>query len=90
MSYITDNEVFCMSYNSFNDLVNQCKIVDNKYLRMADVDISFISSNILSESVMYKNNMIPERSLVRFKFLEILIRLSYEKYYRNKLVDSPK
>lgn len=78
-----------MSYNTFNDLVNQCKIVDNKYLRMADVDISFISSNILSESVMYKNNMIPERSLVRFKFLEILIRLSYEKYYRNKLVDTP-
>jgi hypothetical protein len=78
MSYITENEVFCISYNTFIDLVNQSKIVDNKYLRMADVDISFISSNILSESVMYKNNTIPERSLVRFKFLEILIRLSYE------------
>jgi hypothetical protein len=24
MSYITENEVFCMSYNTFTDLVNQC------------------------------------------------------------------
>lgn len=54
-------------------------MVDNKTLRLADLDLEFIATKAVSFS--HKRN--PERALVRHNWIEIFVRLCQTKYVKN-------
>lgn len=54
-------------------------MIDGKTLRLTDVDLKFIATN--SSEIRGPRN--PERALVRFQFMEILVRLAEDKYMKN-------
>lgn len=53
-------------------------MVDNKFLKLKDVDLNYVATN----SVKEKNYLNPERNLVRYQFMEILVRIAVDKYYK--------
>ena len=53
-------------------------MVDKETLKLADVDIEFISTN-----AGMKNKMLdPERQIVRYELLEILVRVGIQKFHK--------
>ena len=56
--------------------------MDNEYLKLADVDIKFVAT--VSDKEFKSNPRNPDRGIVRHQFLEALVRLAEEKYYRSK------
>lgn len=55
--------------------------VDSQTLKSNDVDLEYVAANSIRAD--YPN--FPDRSLIRFKFLEAIIRLSIDKYYKSKI-----
>ena len=51
---------------------------------MKDIDLKFVATNGVNSLDYKDNSMVPDKVLVRFKFLEILIRLVEAKYIDNK------
>jgi hypothetical protein len=54
--------------------------VDGKNLTVQDIDLKFITTNASTQNEFKGNLMVPERGLIRFRFLEILIRLADVRY----------
>ena len=57
--------------------MQQCKVPDHNTCELKDLDTIFIATNVqmLRRS---KNDRNPDRSLVRFEFLEIVIRVAVQ------------
>ena len=49
------------------------------------MDLTFITTNSISGADWKSSSMVPERGLVRFQFLEAVVRLSDEKFKKNGL-----
>ena len=60
-------------------------LVDYKSLKLSDIDLEFVSTKA-GGGHKYEN--FPERQLVRFQFLELLVRLSITKYFKSKIEKS--
>jgi hypothetical protein len=82
----TNNGVPSIGSNTFGDCVNSFNIVDGDLLKLSYLDIEFISTNASGDKT---NHLCPERALCRYKFLELLYRLSIKKYISNKVMESP-
>ena len=52
--------------------------MDNKSLNLTDVDIELVST----VSGVAKQYLNPERQIVRYQFMEVLVRLANTKFYR--------
>jgi hypothetical protein len=63
--------------NAFNDFIGQTQIMDGR-IRSTDIDVNFISSN--GKDLKYPQ--VYERALVRYQYLEILVRIAMDKYYK--------
>lgn len=75
--------VFSIGTNTFSDIVSNCQgIVDNDTLKLSDLDLEFVATNAGVE----KKKFNPERQLTRHEFIEIFVRISLTKYFKNKLV----
>jgi hypothetical protein len=60
--------------------VSQCGLLDSNFL-LADLDFQ-IKSTLYNE---VKNNPLnPANALVRYEFMEIIVRIGLDKYYRSK------
>jgi NLR family CARD domain-containing protein 3 len=57
-------------------------VIDYKTIKLSDVDLHFVST--LASGLQYKTRTNPERQLIRFQFLEILVRLAIDKYLKSK------
>lgn len=55
------------------------KILDNKTLNLSDIDVNFTAFYKGTE----KSDFNPERSLIRYQFMEILLRIAHDKYIKN-------
>ena len=66
------------------ELVDLAGLLDNEYLKLADVDIKFVAT--VSDKEFKSNPRNPERGIVRHQFMEALVRLADEKYFRSKAV----
>lgn len=56
-------------------------LVDNRTLKLSDVDLAFIAT--CSASVELKGHpRKPERAMVRFQWVEFLVRLAEDKYVK--------
>ncbi len=51
-----------------------------KELPLKIIDLTFITTNSMSGIDWKGNILVPERGLVRFQFMESLVRLAEEKY----------
>lgn len=70
--------------NSFQEIINATSIVDNKRLKLADIDFEFI----VTKAGVKKKALNPERWLIRYQFMEIFVRLAIHKYYKSKVVET--
>ena len=71
--------------NSFTEIAAKCGLIGPGF-GLSDLDLVF--KNTLFSEV--KNNpLVPGVSLVRFQFLEMLVRVALDKYLRNKVVPGP-
>jgi hypothetical protein len=52
------------------------------------IDLTFITTNSISGTDYKGNSLVPERGLIRFQFLEAIVRLAEEKYKKNGVTDS--
>jgi hypothetical protein len=72
--------------NVFTDLCNSFGLIDGTLMNLADLDFN-LKGALFNE---VKNNpRNPANSLVRYQFLEIIVRLALDKYLRKKVVSSP-
>jgi NLR family CARD domain-containing protein 3 len=69
--------------NTFSDIIYNLQVIDYRTLKLSDVDLIFVST--LASGATYKSRMNPDRQLIRFQFLEILVRLAIEKYFKSSL-----
>jgi hypothetical protein len=70
--------------NVFGDILNNFEndLIDYKSLKLSDIDLEFISTKAGGGKYMY----LPERQIVRFQFLEILVKIAVVKYFRSKII----
>ena len=61
--------------------------MDGKLLKVSEVDLTFVST-VTDVQKEKKFAYRPERALVRYQFMEILVRLAQYKYMRNGLCES--
>jgi len=70
----------------FSDIIYNCAgLLDSKNVKLSDVDLEFISTKAGNQ---FKTRQNPDRQLIRFQFLEIFVRLSIDKHYKSKAVES--
>lgn len=68
--------------NAFTDFCNISGMVDGTLFKLADLDLNLKGAGYSEE----KNNPLnPPNALVRFKFMEMLVRIAKDKYVRNKI-----
>ena len=74
------SDVFSIGSNVFTDFLNECKIIDSTY-QLSDLGVNMNSTLIQKEKNQKYN---PGNSLVRYEFIEILIRVAGDKYIRTR------
>ena len=84
LSAYSGNEIFSIGSNILNDFLNQCKIYDYLY-QASDFGVNLNSTLVQKEKGQRFN---PGNSLVRYEFLEMLVRIAMDRYIRNKIVNS--
>ena len=65
----------------FTEIFTKSGLVDNKTLKLADLEIKFIASKTLTKKAI--RGLIPERGMVRHEFFEGIVRIAEEKYMIN-------
>ncbi|CAD8165096.1 unnamed protein product [Paramecium pentaurelia] len=90
-SYNPSGDVWSISSNVITDFSSTTELVDNKTFKLSDLDLKFIAT--CAASIEYKGNYRnPERALCRYQFMEFLVRVSDDKYLKqkqaNNMVDS--
>lgn len=61
--------------------MNKCELIDQKTLKLPDVDRNFIATNY-SDKKGLRN---PAQALVRFQLMEIIVRLAIDKYISSNI-----
>lgn len=58
--------------------MQKTKLLEGGKIKLSDIDRLFITTNFNPNDSIADNN--PLKSLVRYEFIEILVRLAHEKY----------
>ncbi|KAL4496015.1 hypothetical protein ABPG72_015437 [Tetrahymena utriculariae] len=74
-------DIPAISQSQFLAIANKMKLTDGKLFKIADVDYNFISA--ISNTVKEHNYLNPEKVVIRFQFLELIVRIICDKYMRN-------
>ncbi|KAF1784262.1 hypothetical protein GQ600_16812 [Phytophthora cactorum] len=80
------NDVTCVPWPGYTEFLSEAKILDesSEYCSLPDLENVFVAANLeLTQEAKEKDN--PDRSLTRFEFLECIIRIATNKYFRNRL-----
>ena len=73
--------IWCIGTNTYTEIVSNCHgFIDGKTFKMSDLDLEFVATNAGQKSGNHRN---PERQLIRFNFLEVLVRLSIDKFIKS-------
>ena len=81
LSAYSGNDLFSVGSNIMTDFLNQCKLFDNLY-GANDFGVNLNSTLVQKEKGQLYN---PGNSLVRYEFLEILVRIAMDRFIRNKI-----
>ncbi len=74
------SNVFSIQLNAYTDFVKTCGLVDGNTVKQATSDTEFISINKRNKV----SPMNPGVAIIRFQFLEILMRLALRRYDETK------
>jgi hypothetical protein len=77
--------IFSIGQNVMYEIASHANLVDNKTCKISDIDVEFIATNATAK---IDSKLNPERSLVRYEFMEIFVRIALHKFYRSKVADS--
>lgn len=80
-AYEPQNSVPCIGTNVFSDIMNQCNAVDSQYVMLSDIDIEMVASNAGKNKMSNPRN--PERCLIRYQMIEMIVRLALRKYLKS-------
>ncbi|CAI2364873.1 unnamed protein product [Moneuplotes crassus] len=73
------SNVPCISQNAFIEIINKTNIIDQKELKLSDIDLEFTATKAGNK----KNKLNPDKWwLVRYQLMEILVRIALKKYYK--------
>ncbi len=78
------SNVFSMQLNCYTDFVKQIGLVDGNIIKYAASDTEFITMNKRTKA----SPLIPGVALVRFQFIEVLMRLAFKRYEETKVATS--
>ncbi|KAL4450444.1 hypothetical protein ABPG74_019342, partial [Tetrahymena malaccensis] len=78
-------DVPCIQMNTFTDFINKTNIIDNLNLKLSDVDLKFVVTK--TSTKIKRNPRNPEKGLIRYQFMEIIVRLAEDKYIRHKITN---
>ncbi|GMH44651.1 hypothetical protein BSKO_12603 [Bryopsis sp. KO-2023] len=83
------SNILQLSLNQWTIFTQDCDILDPKSLgsKSSDLDTMFVSTNFEEESGTHDAEANDDDALVRFEFLEIIIRASFGKYITTKILD---
>ena len=74
------SDIWSISQLPFTDFISETGIIDGKSLKLSDVDIKFIATLSSGEKSNPRN---PERSLVRYQLMEVMVRIAEERYIKS-------
>ena len=78
------NGIYSISLNTYTELVREVlNLVDGETLKLNDIDMLFIVVNAVR-----KGDFNPPNGLIRYQFLEILLRIALKKYHISSLYSS--
>ncbi|EEY60048.1 uncharacterized protein PITG_21144 [Phytophthora infestans T30-4] len=84
------NDITCIPWSGYTEFLSEAKILDetSEYCSLPDLENVFVAANLeLTQEAKEKDN--PDRSLTRFEFLECIIRIATNKYFRTNVCDTP-
>ena len=77
--------MFSVGQNVFTDITNRCRIIDENF-GLSDLDLVLTSTNY---SEVKNNPLNPSNSMVRYKFMEVIVRIANDKFLRKKKANTP-
>ncbi|KAL4497331.1 hypothetical protein ABPG72_011266 [Tetrahymena utriculariae] len=77
-SSYASGEIFCIAQNILSQFAIKCGIIDNKF-SFADLDYNIIATSSVQKINNYLN---PDKVLIRYKFMEIFVRIAGDKYIK--------
>jgi len=80
------SEIWSIPLNTYTDFCSSAGIIDGKVLKLSDFDRIFIATYTKTEKE--KNPRNPDRALVRYQFMEGLVRIADQKYINTGMVTS--
>ncbi|KAL3660704.1 hypothetical protein V7S43_014107 [Phytophthora oleae] len=84
------NDITCVPWSGYTEFISEARILDeaSDYCSLPDLENVFVAANLeLTQEAKEKDN--PDRSLTRFEFLECVIRIATNKYFRTNICDTP-
>ncbi|OWZ19901.1 Ran GTPase-activating protein 1 [Phytophthora megakarya] len=84
------NDIACIPWSGYTEFLSEARILDetSEYCSLPDLENVFVAANLeLTQEAKEKDN--PDRSLTRFEFLECVIRIAMNKYFRTNICDTP-
>lgn len=71
-----------ISYNDITAFAHECNILNPDYVKLADLDLLVIATNVVNHS--YRKS--EERNFERYELLEFIVRLGIFRYYESGIV----
>ena len=79
--------IMCVGSGTLTEILYNCgNFIDGKVLKISDVDLQVIACNGGRRAA---NPLDPDKALVRCQFIEVLVRLSQDKYAKTGIAESP-
>ena len=78
---------YTIQSNAFNDFVDDCKITDMDKCKRKDIDTIFIVANLEEDKQSKVNKANDDRALMRFEFLECVVRIAVAKFLKSGKTD---
>jgi hypothetical protein len=78
--------IMCTGSGTISECLSHCeKFIDGKTIKLSDVDLEIIACN---GGKRIANWLSPDKGLVRFQFMEVLVRLCIDKFFKTKVVET--
>ena len=81
---------FSVPWNQFTEFCQVCLLQDNSTMKLKDIDTLFIATNVPSERARVVQTQARKSGnvLVRFEFLESIVRLAKKKFFNTGAASS--
>ena len=77
--------ILCITQNTLSEFIKNCNLLDNKYLKFSDIDLSYLSAYIPLLQINSKEESNSGRYLIRCQFMEMIVRLASDRYLKYNL-----